>query len=238
MSPSAAVFYTFLFSRGGSVLNDPQTQAQFNDDVGLKSLQLIAALTKSGAAYLAENVDGALYDFAEGETALWFGTTDDLTAMADAITRANGSFRWDVANVPQNDPGRPLTTLFGSSIAIFTPVLSGVNGTTNERARAAWLFARWLAAPEQSARWARATFTIPVRTSVLQAGDLPAQLQRLRDGFGDTLATGRPLPTVKDAGQIDAATVEMWTSVANGADPAAALKNAATRVNRILGQIP
>jgi ABC-type glycerol-3-phosphate transport system substrate-binding protein len=242
MSPDAAVFYACLFSQGGSVLTARATQprAQFDDAAGLRTLQLIAALTKGGAAYLADSKDSARSDLAQGKAALWFGATDDLAPLAEATTRAPDSSQWGVTNVPQNDPSRPLTTVFGASLALFKSAPSGANDIADARVRAAWSFARWLTLPEQSARWSRATLTIPVRLSaqLLLANNLPPNLQRLRDGFGDTLPAGRALPTVKDAGLIDAAIVEMWTSVANGADPAAALKNAATRVNWILGQTP
>ncbi len=255
MTPNAAVYGAFLWSRGGNVLNEAQTQAQFNDEAGLKALQLIAALSRGGAAYLADTADNARNDFAQGKTALLFGSTDELLSVSNAVDRANKNFQWGVANVPQNDPSHPFTTIFGTSIAIFKPVpspsagqaLSGANGTSDARARAAWLFTRWLTAPEQTARWSRSTLSIPLRTSALAflASNAPAVgalrdaplLQRLRDGF-DVPPAGRSMPNIKDAGMIDAALVEMWTAVAKGEDPAAALNRAATRVNRILGQTP
>ena len=229
MPPSAAVFYAFLFSQGGSVLNDAQTQAQFNGDAGMKSLQMIAALSKGGSAYLVDSPDAARTDFAQGKAALLFGTTDDLAAISDAVARASSTFQWGVTGVPQNDPAHPLTTIYGANIAIFN--------RSPAHTRAAWLFARWLAEPAQTARWSRTTMAIPLRTSALPllASGAPNPLfQRLRDGFGDTLPAGRAMPAVKDAAQIDAAIVEMWTAVANGTDPTAAMSRAATRVNRLL----
>lgn len=232
MLPNADIFYAFLFSRGGNVLDDSQTQAQFGNDAGLKSLQLIVALTKGGAAYLADSAESARADFAQSKTALMFGTTNDLTPIADAVTRAHTNFQWGVANIPQNDPAHPVTTVTGAQIAIFR--------ASEERVRAAWLFARWLTAPEQSARWSRTTLSIPVRVSAqtLLAANVPPLFLRLRESFSDTLPTARAAPTVKDAALIDAAIVEMWTSVANGAEPNLALKSATTYVNRILGNIP
>ncbi len=230
MSPHAAVYYAFLFSRGSSVLNDAQTQTQFNDDAGMKSLQLIAALSKGGSAYLVDSADAARADFAQGKAALLFGTTDDLAAVSDAVTRAGGNLQWGVMSVPQNDPAHPLTTVYGAHFAIFSRSL--------ERTRAAWLFVRWLAEPQQTARWSRATLSIPLRASALPllATEAPNPLfQRLRDGFGDALPTGRAMPAVKDAAQIDAAMVEMWTAVANGAEPNAAMSRAVTRVSGVLG---
>ncbi|MDE3090112.1 MAG: extracellular solute-binding protein, partial [Chloroflexota bacterium] len=236
--PDAAVFSAFLFSRGSGVLNDAQTQVQFNDDAGTKSLQMIAALSKGGSAYLADRADAARADFAQSKTALLFGTTDDLAAVSDAVARANANFQWGVSSVPQNDPSHPLTAIFGANIAIFKPVSGGANGAAAERSRAAWLFARWLAEPEQTARWSRPTLSIPLRASALPllAANAPNPVfQRLRDGFGGALPSGRALPAVKDAAQIDAAVVELWVAGANGTDTTVALSRAVTRVSRILG---
>jgi ABC-type glycerol-3-phosphate transport system substrate-binding protein len=230
MAPEAPTFYAFLVSRGSRALSDDQTQVAFNDDGGTKMLQLIAALSKGGSAYLVDNADSARADFAQGKAALLFDTTDDLAKVSQALTQAGSGFQWGVAGIPQDDPTHPLTAIDGSDIAIFS--------SSPARTRAAWLFARWLTEPPQTARWTRVTQGIPLRTSAipLLASSTPDPLfQRLRDGFGDTLPSGRPIPAVKDAAQIDAAMVEMWIAVANGTDPAAALTRATTRVTRILG---
>ncbi len=229
MPPSAAVFYSFVVSQGGSVLNDTQTQVQFGD-AGVKSLQMIAALTKGGSAYLVDSTDAARAYFAQGKAALLFGTTDDLEAISGAVAHADHPFQWGMANVPQNDPAHPLTIVYGTNIAIFN--------RSTEHTRAAWLFARWLAEPAQTARWSRETMAIPLRTSALPllVSSTPDPLfQRLQDGFGDALPAGRALPAVNGAAQMDTAIVEMWTSVANGTDPTAAMTRATTRVNRLLG---
>ena len=228
MPPSAVAFYAFVVSQGGSVLNDTQTQVHFGD-AGMKSLQMIAALTKGGSAYLVDSAEAARTDFAQGKAALLFGTTDDLAPISEAIARTNHPFQWGMANVPQNDPAHPLTIVYGANIAIFN--------RSNEHTRAAWLFARWQAEPSQTARWSRETMAIPLRTSALPllVSNTPNPLfQRLQDGFGDALPSGRALPAVNGAAQMDAAIVEMWTSVANGTDPAAAMTRAETRINRLL----
>ncbi len=234
MSPTASVYCAILLSRGGNVLNDSQTQVQLNDDAGLKTIQMIAALSRGGAAYVVENPDKARDEFVQGRATFWFGSTNDLFPISDAMARSSNNSQWGVALPPQNDLAHPVTLIYGSSIAMFR--------STEERARAVWLFARWLAAPEQTARWSRATLAIPLRTSALAlvAQDAAANpaLLRLRDGFGDTIPLGRPMLSVNNAAQIDAAIVEMWTAVGNGTDPTSALSRAVTRVNRALGQAP
>lgn len=230
MFPSAPIFAGFLYSRGGSVLNETQTQAQFNTDAGTKTLELITALTNSGAAYLVDSEERAHSDFAQGRAALLFGTTANLLPLTDQIARG-AKFQWGVANVPQNDPIRPATTMLGAYLAILR--------TTPLREEASWLLVRWLTSPAQSARWSRETLSVPLRLSAqtMFANNLPPSLQRLRNDL-KVLPSLHPLPTAKGAGMIDAALVEMWASVAKGTDPATALKNTTTRVNRILGQIP
>ncbi|MBI5649104.1 MAG: extracellular solute-binding protein [Chloroflexi bacterium] len=232
MSANAFTFYAMLYSRGGNGASE--THAQFGDDAGIKTLQMLAALARGGAAYLADNSEIGRSDFAHGNVALWFDTTDHLAAITEAMTRAGAHFQWSIAPVPQNDPSKPVVALLGSSIAIFK--------TRDERARAAWQCARWLAQAEQIARWARATNSIPTRLSAraLLAPHLATNpnLQRLNDGFGNPAPIGRALPSIKHAAQIDLAIAEMWRAVATGADITTALNTATTRVNRLLGQIP
>ncbi len=232
MTPNAGVLAALLASRGGSVLNDAQKEARLDDEATLKMLQLITALTKSGATYLVEDAASARAEFAQSRAAFWFGASDQAPLIADALAHVGANFQWGVANVPQNDPSRPVTVISGADVAIFR--------STPERHRAAWTFARWLTLPEQGARWARATPAIPLRASSLNllAANPPALAHYLRAGLSDTPPAVRALPVVGNAAQIDNALVEMWISVANGADPGVAQRNAAARINRLLGQIP
>ncbi|MBI4786125.1 MAG: extracellular solute-binding protein [Chloroflexi bacterium] len=233
MWPDATVFYALLFSQGGSVLNDMQTGSQLGSAATLRLLQLIAALSKGDAGYLAASADSARDEFAQGNAAFWFGTTNDVSAVTVAVSKAGSNLEWGIATIPQQDPDRAVTVLFGENIAIFR--------TSPERERAAWLFARWLATPEQSARWSRVSFGIPVRLSApsLLAADPPLGLPLASiNNLINPLPTGRGIPTVKDAANIDAAIVELWTAVATGADPTAALSRTVQRVNRALGQTP
>ncbi len=233
MTPDAAVFYAFVYSRGGAVLNDTQTLALFNGEAGLKSLQLISALTNGGAAYLAESSDKARSDFVEGKATFWFGTTSDLVPISNAIAKAGTKFQWGVANVPQNDPASSSAVLLGSTLAIFK--------TTEARQHSAWLLTRWLTMPEQTARWSRATMSLPVRLSAmpLLAGSLPSNLPSiLTQAVAGPLPTGRGVPTAKGADQIDQAVVELWSAVASSTDPNAAMQKALQRATRALGQAP
>jgi ABC-type glycerol-3-phosphate transport system substrate-binding protein len=125
--------------------------------------------------------------------------------------------------------GRTIAVVSGDDFGIFTQ--------SPERARAAWLFARWLAEPAQTARWASATLSIPLRVSALPilANTAPSPLlQQLRGGLGDTPPTVRSLPASKFAAPLDAAVTNMWITVANGADPTAAVNSAAAQVNRLM----
>lgn len=229
MLPTPVVYSAMLASRGGTILDDTQTKIQFNDNAGQATIQFIAGLARGGAAYITNQpVD----EFVQGKTTFLFASADDFISLSDAMTRANKSFAWGAAMIPQNDMAHPATTTYGSAIGIFR--------TTDARARAAWLFTRWLAAPEQTARWSRATLALPSRVSALGILAKDAATNPLapmiKTGFGETAPTMRSLPTLTNAAQIDAALVEMWTTVGNGTDPNVALTRANARAARVLGQ--
>ncbi|MCL4489579.1 MAG: extracellular solute-binding protein [Chloroflexi bacterium] len=231
MTPDATIFYALIFSHGGQVLDDTQSQILFNQPAGVDTLTLTAMLSNSGAVYLAADADDARRYFTQGRAAFWFGTTRDLPTLPDAIARS-GRFHWSVTSLPQSDPRHPATAFAGRMIAL----LKG----SSERAQAAWAFAHWLVAPEQTARWSKATLALPVRLSAqaLLTNDPSAEVEALlRSDTGQTPVT-RLGPTFKGAADFDAAIVEMWTAVANGTEPAPALARAVDRVSRILGSTP
>lgn len=233
MAPDAAIFYAILYSYGASVLNDAQNQVAFNGPPATQALAQIAALSKGESAYLVDSTTSARNDFAQAKAAFLLGTTDDVDVISAVQNQTGNKFSWGIANLPQANSGQPFTALLGSNTAIFRTIL--------EREQAAWLFARWLAMPEQSARWSVASRALPVRLSALalvsqDANGLPSTLS-IR--LPDPLPTGRGIPAIKDAATIDQAVVEMWVAVANGtADPAAAMSRAVQRANRVLGQTP
>ena len=233
MSPDAIVFYAMIFSQGGQVLNAKQNQVLLGGDPANKTLQMIATLSQSGAAYLVDSPAKARQDFAQAKSVFWFGTTSDVVALDEAIEAAGRGVKWGVANVPQGNPQKPTTAMTGSNIAVFKTALA--------QERAAWLFARWLATPEQAARWSRASMNLPSRLSarsLLVSNPPPSLPPTLSIDNVDTVPTGQGIPTAKDASNIDAAVVELWTSVANGNAPLAALNRAVSRISRVLGQAP
>lgn len=232
MVPEATVYYAFVFSRGGAILNEKQTQVRFSEPAGLASLELIAALSRGGSAYLADNAN-AYKDFAQGKAAFLFGTTDEVVPLSAAVKQEGSQLQWGVTNIPQSDPDHPSTVLLGANLAIFK--------TTPERERAAWDFVRWLGTPEQAVNWSRAGFAIPTRLSarILLTMDPPADLPpTFLPALTYPLPMARGVPTAKDAASIDQAIMDMWTAVASGTEPNSALSRAVQRVNRVLGQTP
>lgn len=226
MWPNALTFDAFLYSRGSSPLNGAQTRIQFGDDAGVKTLQTIAVLSQSGSAYLVGTEAAARSDFVEGKAALFFGTTDDLAPIAEATSAAHASFHWGVAEVPQADPAHPVLVLSGADI--------GILAQSPDRARAAWLFARWLAEPAQTARWASGTLSIPMRVSALPllAESTPSPLLQQIRGDLNSPPTVRVPPDGSFGASLDAAVTNMWIAVANGGDPSAAINSAAGQLKR------
>ena len=83
---------------------------------------------------------------------------EDLPGQSAAMQRLKNGDDWTVLPFPSAS-GQPVVVAYGPSYYIF-------NSSPNQQL-AAWLFVRWLSAPEQDSRLARGWATYPVRISSL-----------------------------------------------------------------------
>ena len=73
---------------------------------------------------------------------------------------------WEMTRIPQADPGKPGTVLYGPNICVFK--------TTEDHQRAAWGFIKHFTTPKVSVRWAIATGYLPIRKSAAADPDMQA----------------------------------------------------------------
>jgi ABC-type glycerol-3-phosphate transport system substrate-binding protein len=234
MLPDAVTFDAMLFTFGGAPIDQPEKRSLFAESPGSKSMAIVSQLSKAGATIIVNTPVGARAEFARGKSAFLFASTADLPWIAEAVQKG-ANFQWALTNIPQNDPAHPVTALLGPDFAVFK--------TTPERERAAWTFVRWFTAPEQTARWARATGAIPLRASSLKflAPDLITNptLAQIRAGWGDTVPDLEALPSYRNLAKIDELIEDAWHAVATGQSEAQpALDNAAAQADQILATNP
>ncbi len=235
MSADAATLEAMLASRGSALLTDAETRALFNERAGLASLNLIADLNDGGVAELAASEEKAQRAFASGKVAFYMGWLSEIGALTRAQKEAKQIFEIGVAPLPQLDPEAPYLLTRGD--------LFGITKVSNERARNAWFFMRWITAPTQSARWARETDALPLRASALTFL-APTSVPKAR--FRQILAALENIPPRLAAqpahpymDTVEQAVGDLWLQATQPkADLREILDAMAARVNQILAVQP
>jgi multiple sugar transport system substrate-binding protein len=149
----ASTFADMVFNRGGSMIDEKAKAYTFGDQAGLDAVTGVQELFKRGCAVLEKEPEGDQSDFGKRRVLFIVTSTSSLTFVRDAV---GGAFKWSVSTMP--------TTLDSARVNIYGASLS-IMRSRPEKQLAAWLFIKWLTAPEQSARWTRASDYFPVRQS-------------------------------------------------------------------------
>lgn len=222
----ASSFNAWVYSMGGTLMAADNRTVAWNGKEGLAVLSTIERLVKGGYAYVPRGFDYQ-NDFAASRLAFFMGPT---TTRAFITAALRGSLQWSIQQIPQADPARARTVQYGANLAVMK--------STPEKQLASWLFVKWLAERDQTARWAVQSYFMPVRRS---AGDAPVvkDFWTQKDPQGkqafELLASALPEPNLRGQQEVRDAILEALSRVATGtATPAAALKTAGDRANAIL----
>jgi len=135
------------------------------------------------------------YDYFTNRQALMYsGSMQDLLVQTRTNTRLESEDEWIVLPYPPVD-GEPFVLTEGIDY--------GISTSTDVRQLAAWLFVRWLSAPEQQAWFLRSSGTLPLGEAVLPlVSDLEEDYPVWGDAvefrdFGVALPASKDLDTVK-----------------------------------------
>jgi multiple sugar transport system substrate-binding protein len=149
-----------IFSRGGKLISDDQKHWLTNQQPGVDSLALHEQAVREGWGYLGSSSSSGAVDFGAGKVLMDFATSAGIAAEAKTVAGA-GNFNWSISIPPHNAGVSPVTVLYGGSITAFK--------STPERQLAAWLFMKYFASPEVTAKWSLATGYTPLRQSAVQS---------------------------------------------------------------------
>jgi ABC-type glycerol-3-phosphate transport system substrate-binding protein len=224
-----ARFIPWLWSRGGEILSEDSNHARFHERPGIDSLLLFQHLLEDGYARLPLWGYEEQQAFGEGEVALTFASSSSLPYYRDSM-EAGANDDWGVARVPALS-GHEVTDMYGIGL--------GVLHESEEKDLAAWLFIRWLAETEQTARWSVATDRFPVRIS---AEAHISMTQKLAEDAQYAQAhalqpLGRVVPSIRATLAVRNAIQDAMAAVLeNGADVTDTLQIAADRVDAILAR--
>ncbi len=189
---SASTFNGAVYSRGGKLISDDQTQWLFNGKEGQAHLALLQDLVKSGCAYQVEKQFADQNAFGQGKAIFTLGSSSGFPFYQKEVNDG-AKFNWSVANIPQGkDNSQPATVSYGANIAMFK--------STPEKQLAAWQFIKYFTSTEVNADWSVASGYLPIRKSAANTDVVKQQFEKLpayRVAVNEIQQYGRPETTVK-----------------------------------------
>ncbi len=152
----------FIYANQGDLLNKEQTKVRFNEGPGLEVFEMWDKMVKDGQAYA---VTDRTYqtDFASQKSASFHDSSTRIDTLTDLVDKAPTKFKWSAIMLPQKDPNKPSTVMFGGNIAVFK--------TTPLKQAACWEWIKFFMERDQTAEWAARSSYMPTRKS---AADHPA----------------------------------------------------------------
>lgn len=200
-----------IYSMGGELVRD--TESLFDQPPAVKVFELLETLAKENLAY---RIQPGTYDdreeFARDRAAFFFRSSSHRPYTA-ALMAAHPD-AWGMAIIPQADPSKPVTVLYGGDISIFR--------TTPEQERRAWEFVKYFTSPKVSVQWALGSGYLPIRKSAAQDPDMQAFFDRWeynRAAF-DCLPYARPEPNVVGWQEVRTLVERAASEVMTGLKPA------------------
>jgi ABC-type glycerol-3-phosphate transport system substrate-binding protein len=234
LNPSAAsTMDGMIYSRGGKLLTDDNSKVRFNEQPGLDMMSMVDRLIKTGNTFLGKGTDWQ-NDFAAGKLCFYFDSSTSRPYLRDIITdkgKKPETFKWGQVIIPQSDPKKPVTVMYGANIAIMK--------STPLKQAAAWEFVKWFTDTAQSVKWSIASSYMPIRKSAAQNADLKAYWDKdpiAKQSF-DIVAYSVPEPNIP--GWQDTRTIleDAWQKVISGmATPQAAMDEAAAKANKVIAE--
>lgn len=156
---------------GGEVTTPNGGSYDFDSDEAEASFTFLRSLLDQGCSWVLEDVTGQS-EFANREALFVAGSVTSLSFQSEVLQAGENGDDWTVIPFPSPN-AEPVVSANGSAYVLFP--------STPERQLASWLFARWMAAPENQARFVQAQASLPIRASTLaalqEADDLEGQPQ-------------------------------------------------------------
>lgn len=227
LGTGASRFATWLWSRGGELLSSDLNNARFDEQPGIDSLVFLQRLINDGYARLPLEAYENIGAFGNGEVGFTFGSSAGIPYYRDAMNNgANDD--WGVTHVP-SIPGNEVVDSYGSG--------QGVIHHNEIADRASWLFIKWLAEREQTARWAAISGYFPVRVSAATHISMTEKLAndpQYAQAY-NLLNLGRSEPGIRGYSAIRTIIQNAVTDVfQNGANVTTTLQTAANEATAIL----
>jgi ABC-type glycerol-3-phosphate transport system substrate-binding protein len=176
----------FIYSRGGEVYAGGQTRYDSPEAVAV--FTLFATIVNEGLGYVIAGGFDDQVAVSQGQAAFSFRSSAGRQQMAEVMVTNPGA--WGIAPIPQADPAKPATVLYGPDFVVFA-------GPAAHQA-SAWSFIRHFTSVDAQVRWALGSGYVPVRKSAMNDPRIAAFMDAApqnRTAF-DVLAHARAEPNI------------------------------------------
>ena len=158
----------FIFANGGELLTKDKTKVRFNEDPGVQMFEMWGQFAKDGLGYTAQGYDYQT-DFGQGKVAQVQQSTTGRPFIRGEITdKATNKerFKWGIGMLPQKDPNKPVTVMFGGNVTVFR--------TTPIKQAASWEWIKFFTDKDQTATWSVKSSYMPLRKSSAENPEIKA----------------------------------------------------------------
>lgn len=156
-----AITLGWIFAYGGQVVSAPsngESPYQFASPENAEALSYLRQLYDDGCTWLAES-PYLEEPFANRLGLFASGSVLNTLYQSEILRQVGSQDEWTLLPFPSPD-GEPAFDAYGPSYVLLA--------SSPERQLAAWIFTRWLLAPENHARFVQVTGSLPVRQSSLE----------------------------------------------------------------------
>jgi ABC-type glycerol-3-phosphate transport system substrate-binding protein len=154
----SSLFINMLAGQDVAIINPDVSAYTLGGEQGRSTLRFLQDLIQDRCAQW-ETETGPLGNFGAGKILFSIASSADLLAYQHSIVKG-ANFAWSLAVLPHTTE-RARVGVYGSSMTILP--------NHPREQLAAWLFIKWLAEPEQQARWAQEVGCFPTSRSALAA---------------------------------------------------------------------
>ncbi len=152
----SSLFINMLAAQDVAIINQNVSAYTLGGEQGQSALRFLQDLIQDRCAQW-ETETGPLGNFGAGKILFSIASSAELLTYQHAIVEG-ANFDWSLSLLPYTAQDAQVG-VYGSSMTILP--------NTPKEQLAAWLFIKWLAEPEQQARWAQGADCFPTRRSAL-----------------------------------------------------------------------
>ncbi|HEX5581458.1 MAG TPA: extracellular solute-binding protein, partial [Gemmatimonadaceae bacterium] len=220
------VFVEMLGAFGGRIMDD-EGRVVVDSPQAVRALEWLCGMVGDGSprAVLTWHEEEARFAFQNGRALLMRNWPYAYSLMSDS-TRSRVAGRYAVAPMPAAPGGAPTAALGGAQLAL------SAHGDVPD---AAWRLVAFLTAPEQMLERAREVGHFPARPALFDDPRLAAALAVPATEARRVLEAARPRPVTPIYSQLsELLQIRLHRALSGQATPAAALRDAAAEMNRLV----